>query len=195
MIVPRALIGSMAIVTLLAPPSLCSAASEPECGLEALYIAIISLSHDMEYAELKRQAPQLPADGYSLLELAQLAEAQSLNSKLVKTSYARLRARKAEESFACVAWLPEGHFVVIADIDELDATIVDPPTRYRTPLNVFDQLWDGDCLLISNQPLQDEQAFAESGRTRAVLLTCVGLGLTTVAALFIGRRRLNKYSG
>lgn len=163
------------------------------CGTYVLYVATQSLGADVKtLAHFETVLGPPPRGGHSLAELAEGAGRFSLTTSGVKTTLANLEKRAPP--FACIARLEVGHYVLIGDIDRESVLIVDPPTSSRLPRSVFENLWDGNALLISPIPLLSEEAVAQlpavnypSGPgsnswlwTSAAIVVMVGLCLSAI---------------
>jgi ABC-type bacteriocin/lantibiotic exporter with double-glycine peptidase domain len=134
-----------------------SAASDPLCGAECLYTALVAL--DVEpgnYADFLQQAAPTDPRGLSLGRLAELAEERGLSTLLVETSLANLRRRRDEPPFVCLAHVDGDHFLLIGDIQPQTVWTIDPPAEREVAAAVFQQRWRGHALLLSRQPLRPE---------------------------------------
>ncbi len=137
---------------------------EPErddlCGTYVLYVAAKSLGADVRtLADFESVLGPPPRGGHSLAELAEAAERFPLQTLGVQTTLANLEKRTPP--WACIARLQVGHYVLIGQIDGESVLIVDPPTSTRIPRSVFENLWDGNALLISTAPLLGEEAVTQ----------------------------------
>ena len=176
---------------------------EPErddlCGTYVLYVAAKSLGADVgTLADFESDLGPPPRGGHSLAELAEAAERFRLQTLGVQTTLANLEKRTPP--WACIARLQIGHYVLIGQIDGESVLVVDPPTSARLPRSVFENLWDGNALLISTTPLLGEEAVTQLPVVRhasgggvtnwfwGVLLILVvsGLGLS---AIYVWRPR------
>ena len=137
---------------------------EPErddlCGTYVLYVAAKSLGADVgTLADFESDLGPPPRGGHSLAELAEAAERFPLQTLGVQTTLANLEKRTPP--WACIARLQVGHYVLIGQIDGESVLVVDPPTSTRLPRTVFENLWDGNALLISTTPLLSEEAVTQ----------------------------------
>ena len=130
------------------------------CGTYVLYVAAKSLGADVKsLAHFESVLGPPPRGGHSLAELAEGAGRFSLTTSGIKTTLANLEKRKPP--FACIARLEAGHHVLIGSIDQESVRIVDPPSSTRLPRSVFENLWDGNALLVSPGPLLSEEAVTQ----------------------------------
>lgn len=130
------------------------------CGTYVLYVAAKSLGADVRtLANFESVLGPPPRGGHSLAELAEAAERFPLKTMGVQTTLANLEKRTPP--WACIARLEVGHYVLIGQIDGESVLVVDPPTSTRLPRSVFENLWDGNALLISTAPLLSEEAVTQ----------------------------------
>lgn len=131
------------------------------CGARTIYLAGESLS-PRSMGRLNELIDELsPSDeGNSFAEMASVAESRGLKTLAVKTTLRGLMARK--RPFACIAHLTRGHFVVLADANEIEVILFDPPRKLTLPVNTFESQWSGKCLLISNSELENEDVVQQS---------------------------------
>lgn len=128
----------------------------PYCGLNTLYVSLKALDAEVaSVEELKKKLGSPPSEGFSLGQLAEVAEGFSLHTLGVKTTAANLELRRGR--FACIAHVGGSHFLNIGQIGEGFATIIDPPRSYELPLSTLESQWDGKALLISREPLASEE--------------------------------------
>ena len=118
------------------------------------------------------------------------AEELGFDTALVETSYERLVARDRSQPFACIAWLNDGHFVLLADFQDGRVLVVDPPRQRWADELVFRRRWSGESLLISTQPLLPEGALVQSNWKRIGLFLLLALvAAASALAFFYGRGR------
>lgn len=162
---------------------LCASASgdeDIECGLRCLYVASVALGNESEYEELRQMAPvPATANGYSLAQLRDLADAMGYKTLLTTTDFQQLQARSQRQRFACIAWWREQHFVLFADFRKGQALVVDPPRKYWADGVVLKQKWDGQSLLLSTDPLLGEDELHQLSWTWVL---AIGLGITMAVA-------------
>ena len=166
------------------------------CGTYVLYVAAKSLGADVKsLADFESVLGPPPRGGHSLAELAEAAERYPLQTMGVQTTLANLEKRTPP--WACIARLQVGHYVLIGQIDGDSVLVVDPPTSTRLPRSVFENLWDGNALLISTAPLLGEEAVTQLPVVRHAsgggvmdwlwrVLVVSGLGLS---AIYVWRQR------
>lgn len=158
------------------------------CGSYCLFLCLNALGEgDLKFAELERQLGQPTANGYSMGQLAELAQKRGFHTLGVVTNTDHLLAR--DRPFACIARIDDAHFVTLANIDDGTARIFDPPRTYDLPLDTLRARWDGTALLISPAPLLAEEDLPSGSGTGQVawVLPLIVVG-TAVAAVFLRRR-------
>lgn len=135
-----------------------SESREPDlrCGSYCLYVGLSALDLPVKsFEELEKKLGPPSSAGYSMGELAEAAKVYNAYTLGVETSFENVRRRPGR--FACIAHLDGNHFVAFQKIDERQAWIVDPPRSYTIPLETLQTRWDGKALLISAEPLLEEE--------------------------------------
>jgi ABC-type bacteriocin/lantibiotic exporter with double-glycine peptidase domain len=133
------------------------AASDPLCGAECLYTALVALGVDPgNYADFLQTVGPLDPRGLTLGRLAELAEERGLSTFLVETSLKNLRRRYDEPPFACLAHVDGDHFLLIGDVQPQTVWTIDPPAESEVAAAVFEKRWRGHALLLSRQPLRPD---------------------------------------
>lgn len=164
---------------------------DADCGPRALAVVLSSLNVNYEYADLRRRFGEFDANGVSLATIDDVAKSYGVHTLLAKSSLKGLAERKKHQSFACICWLVENHFVVCADYNSENVVIVDPPEILTFPPATFAARWRGECLLISKNELIPEGAMP--GNYWTLLLAGLGLVIAvgiTGSALFLVRSRM-----
>src|SRR5690606_13492042 len=92
--------------------------SQVRCGLFCLYVATSILgSEDTEFDKLDTLLGTPDPQGYSLEQLRVAAEKSGFHAAGVQTTCQRLGwRREMGETFACIAHLKRGHFVLVRDV-------------------------------------------------------------------------------
>lgn len=156
------------------------------CGSYCLMTALESIERGpTDWQELESVLGPVPESGYSLRQLHSAAEHFGAAGAAVRTSPGNLLNRR--ERFACIAVLNEDHYVLLADIRNGTATIIDPPGSYDVPLATLMSQWDGTALLIADRRLESETALSQRLRREQLarrILQAAGGGL--VAVILIG---------
>jgi hypothetical protein len=186
------MISSFLAILMLAAQGEPKAAPSLRCGGHCLYIALDGLGlAPPAYERLEKGLGAPGGKGYSLHQLEQEARSYGTKTTAVETTVENLRART--EPFTCITGVNGDHFVLLYDIDDEYAYLIDYPTKRRVPLSTFEAGWDHKALLISTVPLASEESIASalSWRRRGrmflfVLVGCFGLG---IALLFLRRNR------
>jgi ABC-type bacteriocin/lantibiotic exporter with double-glycine peptidase domain len=157
-----------------------SAAQDVECGLRCLYVASVALGNTEDYEQLRQAAPKpASSQGYSLLQLRDMADSMGFQTLLVSTNADQLQARSQRQRFACIAWLSEQHFALVADYRDRRVLVVDPPKKYWSDTIVFSHKWPGQALLIATEPLLGEDELYPLPWKMFLIFS---LGITIVAA-------------
>lgn len=131
--------------------------SDVDCGLKCLHVATTALGNDDSYSDFLSEAPPPVTErGYSLQQLSDHADSLGFETQLVKTTFDRLELRARRQPFACIAWLPSEHFVLLGDSRDRQVWVIDPPKEHWSDHEVFQARWNGQALLISNVPLDSE---------------------------------------
>lgn len=162
---------------------------ESRCGSRCLRLAVGALGPSVPEVERLESILGAPGpEGYSMAELVDAGEALGLGAIAVETSAENLRERR--RPFTCVALLKSAHFVVLYDLDDGLAHVVDPPRSYSVPLATFEGLWTGKAVILGEQTPESEEAVASRvywrrlGRN-AILGTA---GLAALGALYVVTR-------
>lgn len=179
----------LSVVALAWQPQLPATTVDLRCGGYCLFVALRALDQTtMTYAEFERKlGPPGPA-GYSMGQLAEVARSLGAHAMGVQTTLDNLRARQGQ--FACIALVDRSHFLMIADIKEDYLEVIDPPQHYGVPQTTFEQLWKGDALLISPDPLVEEGALAPRATWPwpAAGASLIVVALLTLLAHWVSRR-------
>src|SRR5690606_30678821 len=115
---------------------------DPLCGAYCIYLALGALDAPVPpFAEFQKQLGEPPSAGFSLGELAEVAEGLGMQTLGVQTTCENLERRPGR--FACIAYLARGHFVLLSDVDAGAVTLVDPPKTSTVAPEVLQTQWDG----------------------------------------------------
>lgn len=161
------------------------------CGSYCLYVSLKAIDFPVaSYQEVEDRLGQPSRLGYSLGQLAEVAESYGAYTLGVETQPENLRER--DQRFACIAHLEPAHFVNIAKIDKGLVYVIDPPRDYEIPIDTFRGRWSGKALLISPSPLVPEEEIVGHIQRRE-LAKSIGLVLgislaVVVAGWFVLRR-------
>lgn len=162
------------------------------CGSHCLFVAakLFDRTGGAKFEEFESRLGQPSEIGYTIETLKAAAELNGLTTLPVLTTVDNLIAREGQ--FACIAHMNGNHFVLVAGLDDIVATVIDPPREYILPLASFKSQWNGAALLISDRPLESEESIARRVWWWLVLkrLT-IGLGFVLVGAVvyLVWRRR------
>lgn len=149
------------------------------CGSYTLYVSLRALDLPVSsFEELERKLGQPSQLGYSMGELAEAGRSYGAHALGVETTAENLQQRPGR--FACIALIDEAHFVVVADIDDGQVSVIDPPRSANIPLETFRTQWDGRALLISRDPLLPEEELPRPIRWSILWLALgvIGVALT-----------------
>ena len=162
--------------------------SDLRCGSFCLYVSLKALDFSVaSFEEVEQRLGPPGGVGYSLGQLDEVAKDYGAYTLGVQTSPENLRRRPGR--FACIARLDEAHFVNIAEIEDREAYVVDPPRRdFRLPLDTLRARWDGTALLISPDPLVPEEDLPRDFPLLLVLVL-VGGGMLAVVGFTWMRHR------
>jgi ABC-type bacteriocin/lantibiotic exporter with double-glycine peptidase domain len=157
------------------------------CGARTVYLAGESLTPG-SMGGLENVISDLSPgdDGNSFAEMADALENRGFKTLAVQTTLEGLMTRK--RPFACIAHLIRGHFVVIADANDVEVVLYDPPRNVTLPINTFESQWSGKCLLVSNSQLEDEELIQESLRGTSGMWM-IASGVIVVLVVFAMRFR------
>jgi ABC-type bacteriocin/lantibiotic exporter with double-glycine peptidase domain len=140
------------------------------CGSHCLYVALSMFGKAPEtIEELESRMGRRTAKGYSVRQLMAAAEHYGASVAAVETNMTNVVARQSR--FACIALLTNQHFVLIGDIRDGRAMLVDPPRTYSIPVETLGSQWSGAALLISDVPLESEEGLVWELRQSAILST------------------------
>ncbi len=162
------------------------------CGEYCLAVALNALDiASPGVAELEGKLGQPGSLGFSMKQLADVAEQYGAYTLGVDTSLEQLERRRGR--FACIALDPErGHFFCIADVTPRSVHIIDPPNQTEATREAFARLWKGRALLISNRPI-DPSVPGWLPRWAVILgWSLVAAFVILVGARFAARRRPSK---
>lgn len=158
------------------------------CGSYCLTVALKSFDRKTSLEQVEAELGEATAAGYSMDRLAKSAGSFGMRTTLAMTSLENLKWRKSHfgERFACLTLIRDDHFVLLTDIQDSTVSICDPPRNDVMDIPVFDHVWSGHVLLISDGPLASEEDVVRSlTRWRFARLACFGLlgGLVAAVAL------------
>ncbi len=108
----------------------------------------------------------------------------------MRTNLENLRAR--DETFACIALMEPQHFVVLYDVQDGEAHIVDPPRSYALPIDTFQQSWTGNALLIGPSPFATEELITR-WRSRVAWAWRAGVAAAVIVLLAVLGRIANAW--
>jgi ABC-type bacteriocin/lantibiotic exporter with double-glycine peptidase domain len=149
------------------------------CGGLCLYVALNALDHRVPgYAELEAKLGPPTPQGYSMERLAEVARQYGVYALGVETTLDALRDRPGR--FACIAYLDQGHFVNIYDIEGNQVYLIDPPGHRAASTDAFRTVWKGRALLIANEPISVDVA----RRRRWWPIVVGGAGAAAVVGFF-----------
>jgi len=166
--------------------------SDLSAGGYSLYIALqaLELAPDTYEAFEKDLGP--PGEsGYSMVQLSDHARRFGARTLSVQTSVENLRARP--EPFTCITSIDPHHYVLLYDLNDQHAYIIDHPRQYKAGVDAFRNIWAGDALLIANGHLRSEESVTSLRRLRALIIpTLAGAFVLIVilaAVLYLRRGR------
>ena len=154
------------------------------CGGYSLFILLeaLGIAPD-QYADFEAELGPPGSSGYSMLQLAEQATRSGAKTLAVRTSLENLRSRN--DPFACICLLDEGHFVLLYDLDEKYAHVVDFPRSYKTGVDAFLGRWDGEALLVGPNEMRSEESVTTLRRVRAAIIPSVAAAVLLIVTTFI----------
>jgi hypothetical protein len=164
---------------------------DPRCGSDCLYLAVKALGNTaITYDTLVQSLGSPSPTGYSMARLADGARSFGLFTQAVETNTANLRKRK--ENFTCIALLKYPHFVLVYKIDDDYVYLINSRKQITIPVTTFEAMWSQKALLISNEPLRQEESLSSAASTeymgRIIIVCGVGSALAVVSMVLIRRR-------
>lgn len=162
---------------------------ETRCGSYCLTVALKSFDSTVTLKSVELDLGEPTAAGYSLNQLEKTAKSLGMNTTVSLTSLDNLKWRKRRlgERFACITLIRNDHFVLLTDIKDSTVSICDPPRTDTLDIPVFDRIWSGNVLLVSDAPLKLEEDVVRS-RNRWRFASIAGFGMTgglVMAGLFL----------
>ena len=152
------------------PPAQSAGIGDQKCGAFCLFVALKALGVNVGSLEDLEQSMGSPSSsGYTLEQVQASAQKYGLHAVAVETTVRNLSLRK--RGFCCITLLSPSHYVLLYDVDETRAFIVDPPRETRIPINGFLAIWSKKCLILSKEPLESEESI---GRTPAYVFWLAG---------------------
>jgi ABC-type bacteriocin/lantibiotic exporter with double-glycine peptidase domain len=152
------------------------------CGQNAAYVMLKLLGHDVDYASVGLQLPDVK-EGVSLKELRRALLALGLKATVVQISPTDL----PDTPLPCIVWLRPGylhgdlgHYVVITGASEEGVTIINAQNAERKhwPWRFLSDAWTGYAIV----PTIDN-------RTSYVQMICVGTSAFLLFAVILRYRR------
>lgn len=137
-------------------PAVSDPAKSSECGVNCLFVALKTLDDNTTLTLNELRSRLAPGERGNNME--------QLRAEAAKLGYATLVVRPSLESlairrrpFMCIAHLSRGHFIIIQDVDDGAAQIIDAPLERTVARESLEQQWSGVCLLIAREPLEPEE--------------------------------------
>lgn len=90
--------------------------------------------------------------------------------------------RRRKHPFTCIVHVSGSHFVALADLEQDLAQIIDPPNQYTLPLQTFERSWDGNALLLANDPLEPDLENKRPGATAVAVSAVAALSVILIVA-------------
>lgn len=158
------------------------------CGSYCLTVALKSFDRKTTLEQVETSLGEATAAGYSMDRLEKTARTFGMKTTVALTSLENLKWRKSHfgERFACLTLIRNDHYVLLTDIQDSTVSTCDPPRIDVLDIPVFDHVWSGQVLLMSDVPLTSEEDVVRSlNRWRFARLAGFGLlgGLVSAVAL------------
>ncbi len=126
------------------------------CGAKCLYTGLVALELDPgEYPEFLEKCGSVQPQGFSIGQLAEVAEKYGAQTLAVQTTLENLKLR--EERFVCIAHVDGNHFVNVGDVNDSSVWVVNPPVESSVARELFTNRWEGYALLLSKSELVREE--------------------------------------
>ncbi|MGC8642354.1 MAG: cysteine peptidase family C39 domain-containing protein, partial [Isosphaeraceae bacterium] len=133
-----------------------------KCGAYCLYVALRALDVDVPNYDALEKELGLPGRlGYSMSDLARVAELHGAHVKGMETHLEDLASRRQRLAYICLS--STGHFVCLYNVDGALVHLVDPPEVLSVPVDTFKQQWTGKVLLISDSPIRESASIVPHG--------------------------------
>lgn len=161
------------------------------CGAYCLYVGMGALDIDLpEFERFEAMLGTAEPAGYSMQQLVDCARQFGCETLGVRTTCENLADRSGR--FACIALTGGRHYVLLTDLRENEATIVDPPREFTTSRAALLNQWNGECLLVSRESLLPEETIAGQSRFLA-LARRTGIGLAIVGGILLAILLLRRF--
>lgn len=171
------------------PSNLRPSSEDPHCGADCLFILLCYFGKGPStYRELVSKLGPPPSEGYSLLELGEVAIAYGAYAQCVTLDFKSMAELPQDVKSLLLLKDPSNYVIVRAtrsntfdtsiELEDADGAIIAlGPTE-------LSQRWDGQALLLSPNPI------AISGfKINPLLLTAIGVTCVGIGVLIWNRRR------
>lgn len=157
---------------------------DPRCGAYCLYIALKAIGlADLNYDQIEKELGKPNPDGYSMHDLARVAEVHGAKTLAVETSFDHLSYRT--EPFVCIALLSNpNHYVLFYDRVDSLVYIVDPPKHeYSIPITLAKNYWTKKALLVGKLPFQPEESIVKPIDWKSLILGSIVALISLIALI------------
>ena len=128
-----------------------------DCGAQSGYMVMVALGRDPgPFPEFKAAIGKAETPfGVSMRQIASVLEAQGLHTlgcKIDLPTLERIQQTAPAKVFP-IAHYALTHYVVIHEVTGEQVVYCEPPDMVEMPRQAFDGHWDGDTLLVSEEPI------------------------------------------
>lgn len=129
------------------------------CGSYSLMVALGALGIGPgSFEELEQQLGEPGPDGYSMLELDEVARSYGARTMAVETSLGNLDWRP--ERFVCLTVINDHHYVLLYKIEGGKVFLCDAPSTYDLPIDTFESIWSRKALLLGPEEFLPDESIA-----------------------------------
>ena len=164
-------------------------AQDIHCGSYCLFIALDALGKaPSTYLELEKSLGEPGKGGYSMLQLQEEAIRRKAHVLGLSTNLENLQHHK--EPIVCITVVDNNHFVLIYDIDDQAVSLINSEKPITLNRDVFNSMWNGKVLLLSNLPISLPNANESLLRPSYVLSAAICICLLVAVFTYLQRHKL-----
>jgi len=131
-----------------------------DCATTAVKYVTAKLGKDISLKTISQNLEK-KENGVTLFSLEQFAKNNGFHTQAIKTNIETLQDLSKYQAIVHLA--KTNHFAVLGEINNGYVRIVDLTNDkfyYRKSIDDFERIWDGTALIISNEPIKANRAFA-----------------------------------